>query len=161
MGVEIERKFLVLGESWKQTWSCKKTIRQGYLNLNPKRTVRVRLVDDVAFLTIKGMSSGATRTEFEYPIPVHEAQELLQMCEGPLLEKERFMIHHEGLVWELDAFMGDNEGLVVAEVELSAEDEEIAFPAWVGVEVTGNPDYYNASLIQRPYTSWLDSSLSN
>ncbi|MDT8441913.1 MAG: CYTH domain-containing protein [Desulfuromonadales bacterium] len=153
MGIEIERKFLVIGEPWRDSPGV--AFRQGYLCTDPARTVRVRLAGAHGYLTIKGESHGATRTEYEYEIPAAEAQEMLdQLCPGPQIEKTRYRLDEDGLIWEVDVFAGENAGLVLAEVELDDEGQEIALPAWVGREVTGDPRYYNASLSRRPFTTW-------
>lgn len=154
MGLEIERKFLVAGEGWRQPAERQTRFSQGYLSRDPARTVRVRLAGEQAFLTIKGRTVGATRAEFEYEIPVAEAQQLLQLCEGPLIDKIRHFCEFQGKTWEVDEFFGDNAGLVVAEIELASEDEVFARPAWLGAEVTGEARYYNANLAVTPYRAW-------
>lgn len=153
MGIEIERKFLVVGEDWKQGITPQ-LLSQGYLNRDKQRTVRVRIAGDEAWLTIKGQSQGATRAEFEYAIPLEDARALLALSDGPCVEKYRWRVAHDGLVWEVDEFLGDNAGLVVAEVELSSEDQVFDKPAWVGAEVSHDPRYFNSSLASRPYRSW-------
>jgi adenylate cyclase len=154
MANEIERKFLVIGESWRHAAHGRR-YRQGYLSTDRDRTVRVRTVGDHGFLTIKGRTAGATRAEYEYPIPRDEAEALLDnLCLTPLIEKVRYAIPYQGLVWEVDEFLGDNTGLVVAEVELESETQEIVKPDWVGPEVTDDPRYYNANLVHRPFTHW-------
>jgi CYTH domain-containing protein len=154
MPLEIERKFLVRGEGWRDQGGGI-PYRQGYLSTVPDRTVRVRLVRDKGYLTIKGVSVGATRAEYEYEIPAVEASEMLDnLCERPLIEKTRYRVEHQGLIWEVDEFDGDNAGLIIAEVELDAEDQAIILPDWVGNEVTGDPRYYNANLITDPFTNW-------
>ena len=154
MGVEIERKFLVNGDAWKVP-GAGTVLRQGYLSSNPDRTVRVRIEGNGAVLTIKGRTVGASRGEWEYPIPLSEAQTLLDgLCEQPLIEKTRYRIQHGGLIWEVDEFMGENAGLVVAEVELDSETQEFAKPDWVGEEVTQDARYFNANLIHHPYAKW-------
>ena len=152
MGIEIERKFLVQGDGWKTSPGL--LYRQGYLNRDKARTVRVRMAGDAAFLTVKGVSVGATRAEFEYPIPVADATALLALCDGPLIEKTRYRVRVEGTLWEVDAFAGDNAGLVVAEVELAAEDQPFVRPNWLGDEVTHDPRYFNSNLAVQPYTRW-------
>jgi CYTH domain-containing protein len=120
-----------------------------------EHTVRVRTVGDKGFLTVKGISVGAARMEFEYEIPLKEADVMLnELCEKPLIEKKRYKISQDGFVWEIDAFLGENEGLVVAEVELESEDQAFAKPDWVGAEVTGDPKYFNVNLIRHPYNKW-------
>jgi adenylate cyclase len=154
MGIEIERKFLLTGTSWKHL-APGTSYRQGYLNSTKERTVRVRTIDDKGFLTIKGISIGATRVEYEYEIPAVDAKKLLDdLCEKPIIEKSRYKITHAGFVWEIDEFFGENEGLVVAEIELESEDQTFAKPEWVGEEVTGDPRYFNSNLIKNPFTKW-------
>jgi CYTH domain-containing protein len=154
MPQEIERKFLIKGEDWRDTGAgipC----RQGYLSTVPERTVRVRLIRNKGYLTIKGITVGATRAEYEYEIPAGEASELLDnLCERPLIEKIRYRIEHHGLTWEVDEFEGENAGLIIAEVELDEEGQSIMLPEWIGKEVTGDSRYYNASLIAAPYITW-------
>lgn len=152
MAIEIERKFLVTGDAWRV--ECPDYFCQGYLTTDPERTVRVRETATQGFITIKGKSAGASRMEFEYPIPKADAHELLALCEPPLIEKYRHVSTYEGLIWEVDEFLGSNAGLVVAEVELSSEGQYVALPEWVGVEVTGDVRYYNAQLIKNPYPRW-------
>lgn len=152
MGIEIERKFLVKNDTWKTVEGT--YYSQGYLNSNKSRTVRVRIAGEAAFLTIKGLSQVATRAEFEYPIPVDHAEQLLALCEQPLIQKYRYRITYGDLVWEVDEFLGENEGLVVVEVELTAEDQSIDLPEWVGQEVTSDARYFNSSLIKHPYKDW-------
>ena len=154
MAVEIERKFLVQGQGWRSS-VLQLRFTQGYLSRDPARTVRVRIEGDEARLTVKGRTQGATRAEFEYQIPVADAQALLTLCDGPLVEKIRhFHRHDDGLAWEIDEFFGDNAGLVVAEIELSSETQTFARPAWLGAEVTGDVRYFNSNLAVRPYSSW-------
>lgn len=154
MAIEIERKFLVTGTVWKEG-SKGVEYRQGYLSSHPERTVRVRTAGEKGYLTIKGKSKGASRSEFEYEIPYGEAVDLLkELCEKPLIEKIRYKINFGGLIWEVDEFTGDNRGLVVAEVELTNEGQEVALPPWVGAEVTGDLRYYNSSLIRNPFSAW-------
>jgi len=154
MATEIERKFLVQGEAWRDG-ARGVAYRQGYLTTDPERTVRVRIAGKQAFLTIKGKTRGATRAEFEYPIPTGDAASLLdELCQRPLVEKTRYTLHHSGHEWVLDEFHGDNEGLLVAEVELDSEDEAFSTPPWAGREVTDDPRYYNANLIAHPYRQW-------
>ncbi len=154
MAQEIERKFLVSSDAWRELASGT-NYRQGYLSTVKERTVRVRTIDDKGYLTIKGITVGATRAEYEYEIPADEANELLDnLCERPLIEKTRYKIPHGGLTWEVDEFAGDNQGLIVAEVELTDEDQEVALPDWAGEEVTGDPRYFNSNLIANPYSTW-------
>ncbi len=154
MATEIERKFLVEGDAWRRLAAGDEFL-QGYLSTVKERTVRVRVVGDRGQLTIKGITVGATRTEFEYEIPVADARHMLaELCERPIIEKTRYRIDWNGVTWEIDEFSGVNEGLVVAEVELEHEDEQIVLPDWIGEEVTDDPRYFNANLIAHPYTSW-------
>ena len=156
MGIEIERKFLVSDVSVVASMDGT-VMRQGYLSVDPERTVRVRVSGRRAFVTIKGApsSSGASRAEYEYEIPVLEAEELLdRLALRPLIEKTRYRVSVGRLVWEIDVFTGDNSGLVVAEVELPSEATAVFLPAWIGEEVTGDARYYNASLVSHPYRDW-------
>jgi CYTH domain-containing protein len=152
MGIEIERKFLVVGDAWRATPAV--PYAQGYLNRDKQRTVRVRVVRDEAWLTIKGVSVGATRAEFEYPIPLADARQLLALCDGPVIRKTRRVVEHAGARWEIDEFEGDNAGLVVAEIELPSEDASFERPGWLGAEVTHDPRYFNSSLATAPYSTW-------
>lgn len=152
MAIEIERKFLVIGDAWRDAPPV--FYSQGYLNRDKARTVRVRIAGEEAFLTIKGTSVGARRAEFEYPIPLWDARELLALCEQPLIEKNRRKILHEGFIWEVDEFLGENLGLVVAEIELPAEDAAFTKPDWVGAEVTDDARYFNSNLSRTPFTHW-------
>ena len=149
MAKEIERKFLVKGDAWRALANGT-TYRQGYLNSAKERTVRVRTAEDKAFLTIKGLTLGATRAEYEYAIPFDEGKAMLDA----LAEKPRYKIPAGDLTWEIDEFLGDNAGLIVAEVELKSEDQAFDRPAWLGDEVTGDTRYYNANLIKKPFTRW-------
>jgi adenylate cyclase len=152
MGVEIERKFLVRGDGWKTGSAV--LYRQGYLNRDKNRTVRVRIAGDAAFLTVKGVSVGATRAEFEYAIPLSDAKGLLTLCDGPLVEKNRHLVRVESTLWEVDEFLGDNAGLVVAEVELAQEDQPFSRPEWLGQEVTSDARYFNSNLAITPFAKW-------
>jgi len=154
--VEIERKFLVVGDAWRQGEGV--PYAQGYLNRAAERTVRVRIAGDHAFLTVKGVSKGATRAEFEYEIPRADAEQLLQLSDGPVIRKNRRIVEHRGSTWEVDEFFGENEGLVVAELELETEDQDFAKPEWLGREVTDDPRYYNSSLAGNPYRNWRDEA---
>jgi CYTH domain-containing protein len=154
VGREIERKYLVTGEGWRSR-STALPFRQGYLSTVKERTVRVRVVGDRGLLTIKGITSGATRTEYEYSIPVGDAEAMLdELCERPIIDKVRHLVEHDGVTWEIDEFHGTNEGLIVAEVELESEDQEFSLPEWIGAEVTDDPRYFNANLIAHPYSEW-------
>ena len=154
MGVEIERKFLVRGDAWKRLGEPV-FFRQGYLSSHKERVVRVRIEGDRAVMTIKGRNVGATRGEWEYPIPMADAVELLDgLCEQPLIEKYRRRIDFAGNVWEVDEFLGANAGLVVAEIELGAEEQVFDKPEWVAEEVTEDLRYLNSSLIKHPFSAW-------
>jgi CYTH domain-containing protein len=153
MPFEIERKFLVKEELVPDG---EKSIRivQVYLSTDPERTVRIRLADDQAYLTIKGSASGIARLEFEYPIPAEDARELLHLAVSRPVEKIRREIYLEGKKWEVDFFEGANEGLVLAEIEMNTEDEVFVIPDWVDEEVTGDWRYHNSYLSEHPYSEW-------
>jgi Uncharacterized protein conserved in bacteria len=154
MGVEIERKFLLAGDGWKNRVKGD-TIRQGYLSADHDRVVRIRVMNQEAFVTIKSSTDGLFRNEWEYPIPLADAQEMLdRLCVRPLIEKIRYRIPHEGMIWEVDEFFGENAGLVIAEIELEAVDQAFALPDWVGREVTEDSRYYNTNLMRNPYQTW-------
>ena len=153
MATEIERKFLVTSLAFKEG-SSGEVFRQGYLSTHKERTVRVRLQGSMGKLTIKGLSVGASRSEFEYDIPTADAEQLLVLCEKPLIEKTRYKVKQGSHTWEIDEFHGDNAGLIVAEIELSAEDEAFDKPRWVGQEVTDDRRYFNSNLIANPYKTW-------
>ena len=153
MAFEIERKFLVQGSPWK-TLTQGALMRQGYLLAGPARVVRVRIEGEQAMLTIKGAMQGIVRSEWEYPIPVEDARELLTLCEQPLIEKYRYRIPYEGMMWELDVFIGDNAGLVVAEIELKSEEQSFEKPDCATDEVTYDTRYLNSNLQSHPYTKW-------
>ena len=152
MAKEIERKFLVK-DSW-QPQSAGIKIAQGYLSTVPERTVRVRIKGDKGYLTIKGKNQGISRAEYEYEIPRQDAEEMLQLAEQPILVKTRYLEQQGEFTWEVDVFAGENQGLVVAEIELPAEDAEFSRPAWLGQEVSGDVRYYNANLIKCPFSLW-------
>jgi adenylate cyclase len=154
MALEIERKFLVHGSPWK-TLPQGALMRQGYLLASPHRVVRVRIEGAQAMLTIKGATQGIVRGEWEYLIPVGEAEELLKLCEQPLIEKYRYRIPFEGMLWELDVFIGDNAGLVVAEIELENETQSFQKPDWIAEEVTSDLRYLNSNLLRHPYSTWI------
>jgi len=153
MALEIERKFLVKENDWRNGQGT--MYRQGYLNSDENRNVRVRVIDDKGYLTVKGISKGATRVEYEYEIPKAEAGAMLDnLCEKPLITKKRYKIEFKGFVWEVDEFLGENQGLIIAELELETEDQVFFKPEWIGEEVTGDPKYFNSNLIRRPYSKW-------
>jgi len=153
MHMEFERKYLVGDDSWRAEAGDGQRCRQGYLVSDPEKTVRIRIIGEEAFLTIKGATRGIGRPEFEYEIPVDDAEKLLQYC-GGLIEKTRYFIPYSGKVWELDVFAGENEGLVLAEIELPEDSRPVELPPWAGREVTDDRRYYNACLAERPYSAW-------
>lgn len=154
MAIEIERKFLVINDNWRNEVNKKYTIKQGYLSSVPERTVRVRTKNEKGFITIKGASENITRIEFEYEIPLLDAAKLLSLCELPIIEKIRYEIDFEGKSWEVDEFWGANKGLIVAELELYSEQEKFVIPEWIGLEVSNDPRFYNSHLVQKPYSLW-------
>ncbi|EIJ36942.1 CYTH domain-containing protein [Thiothrix nivea] len=155
MATEIERKFLLVSDEWRQLAVRSESFRQGYLSSSKHASVRVRIADDKATLNIKGMTLGVQRPEYEYEIPLHDAAELLdQLCERPLIEKTRHFVEFGGNLWEIDEFHGDNAGLVVAEVELDSPDQVITMPTWAGKDVSHLERYYNVRLTQYPYSRW-------
>jgi len=158
MSIEIERKFLVTGDEWRST--IKGTLyRQGYLSTEIERSVRVRIIGKMGYLTIKGKTENAIRMEFEYEIPYEDATQMLgKLCQHPFIEKTRYKLNENDLVWEIDEFWGDNEGLIIAEVELDDVDKEIKLPEWIGEEVTNDPKYYNVNLIKNPFKDWKRNS---
>jgi adenylate cyclase len=154
MGVEIERKFLLAGDGWKNRVKGD-TIRQGYLSADHDRVVRIRVMNQDAFITIISSTDGLFRNEWEYPIPLADAEDMLaRLCIRPLIEKIRYRIPYEGMVWEVDEFFGENMGLLIAEIELESVDQTFSLPAWVGKEVTDDLRYYNTSLMRNPYQAW-------
>jgi adenylate cyclase len=154
MGTEIERKFLLIGDEWREN-AQGILIRQGYISSQPERTVRVRTSNNQGYLTLKGKTTGITRLEFEYPIPLDEANILLdQLCEQPIVEKIRYLVDYKGFTWEIDEFRGDNAGLLIAEIELESEDQFLAKPEWIGEEVSGDARYFNSSLSRNPFLGW-------
>jgi adenylate cyclase len=153
MGTEIERKFLVTDPSVVDGIEGT-SLRQGYLSRDPERSVRVRRSGDRAWITVKGLSVGAARSEWEWEIPTDDADGMLAICDGPILEKTRYVLEYEGRSWEIDVFAGANAGLVMAEIELEAEDAVVTLPSWVGLEVTHDPRYYNSALAVSPVSSW-------
>jgi len=154
--LEIERKFLVLNDDFKTQATSQNRIVQGYLNSDPERTVRVRIKGNKGFLTIKGKGneSGTTRMEWEKEIPLTEAEQLLSLCEKGSIDKVRYEIPVGNHTYEVDVFAGENNGLIIAEIELTSENETFETPSWLGEEVTGNTHYYNAYLSNNPYCSW-------
>lgn len=153
MSIEIERKYLVKNNNWIPKTSH--IIKQGYLNRDKDRVVRVRIFDNAGYITIKGKTKGIERSEFEYEIPLSDAEQLLNMCEKPILEKKRSIVIFDTKKWEIDQFQGENEGLVIAEIELENINEVINLPPWIGIEVSDDPKYYNSNLIYNPYSNWI------
>jgi adenylate cyclase len=153
MGIEIERKFLIRDDRWRAQTGDGVRYRQGYLSTDRSRTVRIRLAGEEAFLTIKGEGRGIRRPEFEYPIPLDDANAMLdELCLKPVIDKVRYEVRYRGRVWEVDEFLGLNRGLLLAEIELDDEAEALELPEWVGEEVSGDPRYFNANLIAAPYS---------
>ena len=153
--LEIERKFLLVGESWRdQVVGEPKRLSQGYLCADAEKSVRVRIAGDFATLTVKGSRNGISRLEMQYTIPVADAERMLAMCAPPLIDKTRHIAIHDGMKWEVDIFHGENEGLRVAEVELGSEDQVISLPEWAGQEVSEDSRYYNSQLSREPFSAW-------
>lgn len=154
--LEIERKFLVKSDAFKEQAKSHRLIAQGYLNSDPERTVRIRISGESGFLTVKGKSddSGTTRLEWETEMALHEARQLLHICEKGLIEKTRYFIPSGEFTFEVDEFHGENQGLVLAELELRSADQTFPKPDWLGEEVTGQIEYYNSHLSQNPYSTW-------
>jgi len=154
MGKEIEKKFLIANEDWRKLAEGLH-YSQGYLSTQKGRTVRVRTISEKGFLTVKGQTVGETRLEFEYEIPVKDARQMLrELCHKPLIEKKRYKILFNEFTWEVDEFAGENQGLIFAEIELKYEGQTFPKPRWIGKEVTGDPRYYNANLVNNPYRNW-------
>lgn len=154
MATEIERKFIVDATLWRPQ-GVGVRIRQGYLPMAGKTVVRVRASGEGAWLTVKGENKGMTRLEFEYPVPISDAEAMLDaLCARPLIEKIRYSVRFSGADWTVDVFEGDNAGLIMAEIELEYENQEVILPPWAGREVTDDPRYYNANLALRPYGRW-------
>jgi adenylate cyclase len=154
---EIERKFLLKNDAWRALAHRRQRMSQGYLASGGRLSVRVRLAGDEAWLNIKAGGLVASRQEYEYPIPVDEARELLALAQGQLIDKTRHFVEHGGKKWEVDEFHGDNSGLVVAELELDSEGQEFPRPPWIGLEVTHLTRYYNVCLVSHPYSAWTDA----
>ncbi|MHA7055722.1 CYTH domain-containing protein [Aquimarina sp. M1] len=154
--IEIERKFLVTSELYKQEAQKSTLIVQGFLNTDPERTVRVRIKGKQAFITVKGIgnTSGTTRFEWEKEIPTNEAEALMKICEKGVIKKTRYEIKSKNHTIEVDEFFGKNKGLTIAEIELTKEEEKFSKPDWLGEEVTGDTQYYNSQLSKKPFTTW-------
>ncbi|MGH8583718.1 MAG: CYTH domain-containing protein [Gammaproteobacteria bacterium] len=155
MAQEVERKFLLSNDGWRRSARKPVAMRQGYLGLDGPGSTRVRIEGERAFLNLKSATLGVSRLEFEYPVPLADAQQILErLCVQPIIEKTRYHVTHARHRWEIDVFAGENTGLIVAEIELSHPDEPFARPDWLGPEVSGDPRYYNVSLVQHPYKDW-------
>jgi adenylate cyclase len=155
MAIEIERKFLISSDEWRHDADDGIQITQGYMGSNEKSSVRIRINGDTANINIKSKKIGRQRSEYEYTIPLDDANEMLTaLCDRPYIDKTRYHVNHQGHVWEVDVFAGENEGLVVAELELTTVDETFSLPRWIGEEVTEDPRYYNICLVTNPYKSW-------
>lgn len=155
MATEIERKFTVINDSWQKSVQDTRHYRQGYFGGGGKASFRIRIDGDKANLNIKSATLGVQRSEYEYSVPLTEANELLdQLCERPIIEKTRHFVVFGGNMWEIDVFEGDNAGLIVAEIELGSADQQFALPPWAGAEVSHDPRYYNVSLVKHPYKLW-------
>ena len=154
MKVEIERKFLVKNQDWKKLIVEKHSIQQGYLNTDKSCNVRVRIMNNLAFITIKGKRVNTARPEFEYEIPLNDAESILKLSKTSIIKKTRFTVNHQGQIWEIDQFEGDNQGLVIAEIELKQKDEAISLPNWIGTEISNDERFYNLSLSSNPFKNW-------
>jgi len=157
VATEIERKFLVVSDDWRHAVERSERFRQGYVVTGERHraSVRVRISADHAWLNLKSATRGIERLEFDYPIPLEDAKQILDsLCHSPIIEKTRHYVRHEDHIWEVDVFEGENRGLVVAEVELERADESLVLPTWVGNEVTDDLRYYNACLVKHPFSTW-------
>lgn len=156
MGFEIEKKFLVKNDNWREL-GVGEEYCQGYLNSEKGRTVRIRTIGEQGILTIKGPSKNGAKLEYEYEIPYSDAIEMLEkLCHKPLIEKTRYKIKHQQFIWEVDEFKGENKGLLFAEIELESVDQPFETPDWIGKEVTDDSRYYNANLVNNPYSNWKE-----
>lgn len=155
MAIEIERKFLVKNANWRARIESVSHIRQGYLSTDARLTLRVRVRDDQAYITLKSATAGVARSEFEYQIPLADAEAMLaEFAQGPLIDKRRYLVREQGWLWEVDEFAGENQGLVLAELELPSADQPFPRPAWLGEEVSHDPRYFNLSLARSPFCCW-------
>ena len=155
MAIEIERKYLLKNDAWRAQADEGAEYVQGYLVGSPAASVRVRIEGEQAYINIKSATLGIRRTEYEYAIPLKDARHMLdKLCEKPLIKKKRYHVNHNGNIWEVDEFSGENNGLVVAEIELPNEETQPVLPDWIGEEVSGDPRYYNVSLVKHPYCKW-------
>ena len=152
--VEIERKFLVKNQDWEKLIVEKRSIQQGYLNTDKSCNVRVRIMNAAAFITIKGKRINTARPEFEYEIPLNDAESILKLSKNSIIKKTRYTVNHKGQIWEIDQFEGDNQGLVIAEIELKQKDEAISLPNWIGTEISNDDRFYNLSLSVNPFKNW-------
>lgn len=157
MGIEIERKFLLKNDSWKTPGLKGIFLKQGYLQQSADALVRIRISEDIAYITVKGKTCNTSRLEFEYEIPVNDAVEMLDLCEKPLVEKMRYPLKFQGMLWVVDVFEGNNEGLEIAEIELKKKNQAFMEPPWLGREISGDPRYFNSNLIKSPYLSWNEN----
>lgn len=156
MATEIEHKFLIVNDDWREQVMRSVEYRQGYLSNNKHASVRIRIAGDIANINVKGMTVGVQRPEYEYPVPLADANEMLdQLCMRPMIEKIRHFVEYGGKIWEIDEFSGDNAGLIVAEIELESVDEVFDIPGWAGADVSGVERYYNVALVQYPYSQWV------
>lgn len=159
MATEIEHKFLLKNDNWREKVSYRAIYKQGYLTSQPTSSIRVRISDKQAWLNIKSATIGTQRSEYEYEIPLCDAEEILEnLCLKPVIEKIRYFIKHESHLWEIDEFAGENAGLIVAEIELNSQDEAFEKPDWLGKEVTQDVRYYNNNLAKFPYSQWRDDA---
>ncbi len=160
MAIEIERKFLLVDDSWRRAADAGTRMRQGYLSNSDKSSIRVRISDDTANLNIKSAEPGCVRREYEYPIPLADAEELLaDLCHNALIEKVRYKVNFSGFIWEIDVFSGANQGLVVAEIELDDLQQKFLRPPWIGREVSDEIRYYNSHLISYPFCQWSTTEI--
>jgi adenylate cyclase len=160
MAIEIERKFRVVNDRWRAAVRTSTLLRQGYLANTARASIRIRIAGEQAWLSVKAMTPGRARAEYETRIAAADAREMLSLCEGPLIEKWRHIVPHAGDDWEIDEFLGENSGLVVAELELDCEQQEFTRPEWLGAEVTEDLRYYNFRLSQQPYSRWPEQARS-
>jgi len=158
MAVEIERKFKVVSDGWRAGVRASTLLRQGYLANTSRASIRVRIAGEQAWISVKAMTPGRARAEYEFGVPPADASEMLSLCEGPLIEKWRHVVMHAGDFWEIDEFLGENAGLVIAELELDSEQQPFEHPAWLGAEITDDERYYNFRLAQQPYSRWPERS---
>ena len=155
MGTEIEKKYLIVNDDWRKESDEGTYMVQGYMGTNEKSSIRIRIHGETANLNIKSSTIGITRSEYDYPVPIDEAKEILEtLCDRPYVEKTRYHVMYEGHEWEIDVFAGDNDGLIVAEIELGSVDEEFKLPDWIGEDVSDDPRYYNVCLVTHPYKDW-------